>query len=73
MPDSPALSLIIYLFIANICYTVGEMIELMWYCFNEEKAIRIGEKLFLYGLLFSIVINMLPIVDCILEKKMHVI
>jgi len=51
-----------YAVMANICYTGGEILQLIQKRKEQSKAKNNGEISFLYGLLFSVLLTFLPVV-----------
>jgi hypothetical protein len=57
---SPLLGIIFYGFMANVCYTLGWVTELIWDGVITTRTKEMRRKVFRVGLLFSVGLTLLP-------------
>jgi len=57
---NPFLGVILYAIVANLCYTLGWITELLWAWGNTAQTEAIRPKVFRAGLIFSAVLTLLP-------------
>jgi len=56
----PFLTVILYAFAANLCYTLGWISELLWGWGDTAKTEKMRPKIFRFGLIFSASVTLLP-------------
>jgi hypothetical protein len=61
LPDPPAIAILGYGFLANVCFTGGWIMELLAKKVFQEQSKHFGEILFLCGMIFSMALTLLPI------------
>jgi hypothetical protein len=59
--ESPVIPVVAYGFMANLCYTLGPLIELTLERVWKDRILPVGPALFRQGLAFSIGLTLLPI------------
>lgn len=69
----PLVAAVAFGVVANLCYTSGWMIELLFNAWWKDNPPAIGPVLFRQGLLFSIGLTMLPIGVAALDFAMRVV
>lgn len=57
LPDPLALAVIVFGFMANVCYTGGWVVELLVRAFSRLKALNFGPLAFKAGLAFSVLVT----------------
>lgn len=66
-PDPPILAIMFFAFMANVCYTGGEIAEVIARRFFDDEADHFGEIAFSLGLLLSVSITILPAILFIVQ------
>ena len=57
---NPFLGVVLYAIVANLCYTLGWITELLWAWGNTAQTEAIRPKVFRAGLIFSAAVTFLP-------------
>jgi hypothetical protein len=71
LPDPPMIAIFGYGILANICFTGGWVAELFARKTFKEESKNFGEILFFFGLTFSVVLTLLPILIYLLILVTH--
>ena len=67
IPDPPlfgVIAILLYGVAANFCYTGGWLAELLVEGIWKESAKNLGQNAFVFGLLFSVALTLLPVIIC---------
>lgn len=68
---SPFVAVILYAVMANLCYTLGWVTELLWAWGNTAQTEAIRPKVFRVGLIFSASLTLLPAIVLSLTWAAH--